>query len=134
MQGLLLFLLAHSATAQPLCQTNEKTYFSCPVAGSHKTASVCGDVRDFERPRLEYRFGTSKHIELIYPALPFESLQKFEFNQAISKPDNSELNELYFKNGDYYYGVTSYIADNEHGRVKERSIAVFDRDQILPKH
>jgi hypothetical protein len=55
-------------------------------------------------------------------------LQKFEFHQAISKPDNSELDELYFKNGDYYYGVTSYIADNDHGRVKERNITVFDRD------
>jgi hypothetical protein len=121
-------LLASSACAQSLCRPGETVYFSCRVAGSQKTASVCGDATRDADPFLQYRFGTNRRIELEYPATRLDSLKRFSFHRLMSKPDNSLIYELSFKNGSYYYMVVSEFADNDERKVDEKSIQVFDRD------
>ena len=61
-------LFSGALLAETLCKSGETVYFSCKLAHSAKTVSLCGS--SLERPQIfwiQYRFGTSSHLELAYP-------------------------------------------------------------------
>ena len=60
--------LAAAATPPSLCAAGEQVAFSCPIAGSRKTVSLCLQPGSSGPPAARYVFGTASHPELIYPA------------------------------------------------------------------
>ncbi len=59
--------LAAAATPLSLCAAGEQVAFSCPIAGSRKTVSLCLQPGGSSPPAARYVFGTASHPELIYP-------------------------------------------------------------------
>lgn len=79
-----LLISVFPAFGASLCHKDEKTYFSCTVKGD-KTISLCGStdvLDDNDKPLptawLQYRFGTSAKLELVYPITKTDSVMKFE--------------------------------------------------------
>ena len=79
-----LLTISQGATAATLCKTDEVAYFSCVLKGGKKIVSLCGNTfwnttesKINPYAWLEYRFGTLKHIELLYPSSKVDSIKKF---------------------------------------------------------
>ena len=59
---------AGGARASSLCARDEQTIWSCEIAGSRKTASICGSPQlDAGRGYVQYRFGRPGRVELEFP-------------------------------------------------------------------
>ncbi len=57
-----------AAMAQSLCAPNERIMFSCPLTQSKKIVSLCASQNISPAiGYLQYRFGTAKDTELVYP-------------------------------------------------------------------
>src|SRR4051812_21055915 len=64
----LALVCCNALAAGSLCQRTEAVVFSCDVAASKKTVSLCAS-HDLARGRghLAYRFGKPGHVELEFP-------------------------------------------------------------------
>jgi hypothetical protein len=99
-------LATGSAIAGPEthCSPHEEVLFSCAIAGSKKVASLCGDPKDNEITRLQYRIGAIGHPEMIYPKNEQGSTEKFfahfEDHWAIG---GFIMRQVWFKVGSYRY-------------------------------
>lgn len=128
-------LFAGHAAAQSLCRTDEEVFFSCRIERSEKTASVCGVAVDGQLTRLQYRFGTPRHLELTYPPAVKGSVTHFQLEHVNSndgKGGGQFYNELFFRSGTFYYAVLSGKHSREDGRFEgDRQISVFDADPWL---
>jgi hypothetical protein len=91
----------HTATAAGHCAADEVTYFSCPLEGLGKTASLCGTVtkppiatmpgrkspvvRELASlASLEYRYGAIDRIELRFGARAKEITHRFSVRSVYS--------------------------------------------------
>ena len=61
-------VLAAAATPPSLCAPGEQVAFSCPIANSHKTVSLCLQPGGSRPPAARYVFGITSHPELVYPS------------------------------------------------------------------
>ncbi len=83
--ALLAITLAHpfAQASETLCQKGEVNFFSCQTKADGKIISICGNIQDFEindDSWLQYRFGKSHAVELVYPQEKIGSISKFEGN------------------------------------------------------
>lgn len=86
-----------------LCESHEDIYFSCPLP-SGKIVSVCASNND--KPSsgyVQYRYGTLKKIELVYPQSKVPPEGRFYVVNASEGSVN--LNIIKFYNGKYTYLV-----------------------------
>ena len=92
---------SNSAT---LCESSEKSYFSCVAGSSSKILSVCGSS-NLSQPDayLQYRFGSSKKLDLEFPSARPGSIKRFRFYHYV-RPQVSRVG-LSFRSGDYLYTV-----------------------------
>ncbi len=98
----LLLLPCEISIANTLCTPSEKVLFSCNLKNSKKTASVCAPTNlTSTEGYLQYRFGTQKKLELVYPPTKKSTQELFYWREL--RPYQSSLRELTFKSGDYYY-------------------------------
>lgn len=77
--GVLLF--PSVVLSQTLCHKGEIDYFSCQTSSNGKLLSICGNVIDgnlTDDSWVQYRFGRTDRIELVYPALKTNSASEFE--------------------------------------------------------
>ena len=98
-----------SAFAQSLCAAHEQVLFNCKIKDSRKLVSVCAS-QDLAKDRgyLQYRFGTRKKLELVFPPTKVDTQQRFYWSEK--RPYQSALYELAFINGGYLYTVSAYEA------------------------
>lgn len=97
--------LQTSALSQTLCRAGEVNYFSCKVSKSGKIISVCGHVDDLNIDSggwLQYRFGSHRAIELIFPEEIEGSVAKFEANYF----QRYGVSDLRFISGNALYSVS----------------------------
>jgi hypothetical protein len=77
---------AEVPTVPSLCTPQEVVVFSCRIEGwsRGKVASLCiAATGAGEPPRVQYRFGTPKHIELQFPATPEPAGEHFWLSTAM---------------------------------------------------
>ncbi len=117
-------LISGNAFAETLCGSDEIIYFSCKLAGSSKTVSLCGSpFRDSDTHEvsedfwLQYRFGSPKKLELVYPKnkkgkpLPFNAAK---FQTEYARHNRGFDIEISFTNHGFIYFVSSLEgAENE---------------------
>jgi hypothetical protein len=99
-------------SAAGLCLTGEETYFSCEIRGSRKNVSVCGGTG-----WLQYRFGTTNHIELTFPSEREGSLRRFQGASRIHKAADVAAEFLMFQRGGIEYSVTAMNGGSEFNGV-----------------
>ena len=86
MRGIFLTLLCFSANCHAdfpldLCTPAEKIVFSCTLGA--KTASICASPDLTETSGyVQYRFGTDKQLELVYPKTLLPPKAKFFFSST----------------------------------------------------
>jgi hypothetical protein len=114
---MLLGLTGQLARAAPptLCKQGETTYFSCQLKGS-RVVSVCGsgavEASENQAHRaswLQYRIGTPKALELVFPKQKENSVSKFE---GVSRQGGGvRINSLDFEIGDVAYSVENSYSE-----------------------
>jgi len=107
------------AAGSSLCADNEKTYFSCSAGPERKLASLCGS-KSLQRPNsyLQYRFGTQKKLELVFPDDKKNSLVKFDYYHYFRfQTDRTYIS--FINKGTSYTIFTDY--DGESGTPTQQS-------------
>lgn len=118
--SLLSFLFAialptHCFGGDTLCKPKEKVYFSCTVNGTGKVISLCGNsLNDREKFWLQYRFGTSKSIELAYPKEK-QLFSESGFKVIRRRTAVSFDMEVSFNNGGWSYTVFIWPGNRGNG-------------------
>ena len=130
---MLLFVLASDALAQRTataaghCAADEVTYFSCPLAGLDKIASLCGTVSESpivpvpeEKLRvagelasltfLEYRYGSLDRIELRFGARAHEFHRRFSVRSVRSLTER--VDTVWFINDVITHGLEVREGEN----------------------
>jgi hypothetical protein len=104
-----LGLSSVSAFAQSLCAVHEQVIFNCQIKDSRKLVSVCAS-HDLAKDRgyLQYRFGTKRKLELVFPPTKIGTQQRFYWSEK--RPYQSAIYELAFISGGYLYTVSAYEA------------------------
>ncbi|MEN9689048.1 MAG: hypothetical protein RI998_1045 [Pseudomonadota bacterium] len=100
-----VFLLTSlGVQAQTLCAAEEMNLFSCDIG--KKVLSVCGS-KDLsaEQGWMEYRFGTSEKLEMVYPEKRAHPQKTFKANRLYSSVEQSLIQELQFKKSNTTYTV-----------------------------
>ena len=128
----MLFLLPAICSAQTLCQRHEIDYFSCGTRHG-KIISVCGNISSGvinEQSWLQYRFGKSEAVELVYPTEKKGSISKFEGNTF----NKYNFDDLRFINGNTFYAVTLMgLFSGEGARVRKQvSGGVYVQQGVKP--
>lgn len=96
-----------------LCHPGEDVYFSCAIKRTNKTASVCGSKKlstlddDRRQGYIQYRFGTVKHTELVYPKKKEHPSLHFTWIYTFGQVGMSK--QLVFKIPPYTYNVSSGV-------------------------
>ncbi len=104
---LVAVLTAQQATAASLCTAKETVVFSCATANS-KVISLCASsVLTADSGYLQYRFGQTGKLELVYPATLEHPKKHFQYGTQTYSGGGSAL--VNFNNGDYAYTVFSGI-------------------------
>lgn len=100
------------ASQHSLCQPGETVWFSCRVSPA-KTVSLCGT-----RETLQYRFGSARHLELQYPALPSSGYTAFQWaHYSRSQVDRTEVSF-------HHQGSGYTLFDHTEGIRRETGVAL----------
>ncbi|WP_448100788.1 hypothetical protein [Luteibacter jiangsuensis] len=124
--------LAALASAAPdsMCGKGDQVVFSCPLAGSTKTVSMCtkGDV-SHGTGRFYYAYGRPAKSELTYPAAGHEG----DFTRThLTFAGNTGGYAYAFKNDSFKYVVYSVAGSNN---VQEGGLVVLKDGEAKPvKH
>jgi hypothetical protein len=94
-----------NAATQTNCQLHEKVFFSCP--SGKKKISMCESSEPEAEQYIEYRYGTSKKIELRFKGSKTDVPKKFS-RAEISGASNSGTT-IWFKNNDTYYTLNAPV-------------------------
>lgn len=94
-----------------LCKQGEIVFFSCKVKDSQKTISICGNrqmgvdtaIPVTSEDWIQYRFGTSQNVEMVYPAKKAGALEKFSY--LFQNSNQNYIEELSFQILTYSYTV-----------------------------
>lgn len=107
---LVLVFLSASVAAETLCMPTETVYFSCKLARTTKIVSLCGSSST-ERDSfwLQYRFGTSTHLELVYPRSIGVPFANSGFDVGYFRRSNGFDTEVSFINDGWSYTVFSWV-------------------------
>ncbi len=81
------------------CVKNEDILFSCSTG--KKIISFCASPKGIHPAYLEYRFGTSKTLELNYKATEGDATNKFSRAEVLGASSSST--EIWFTNNDVSY-------------------------------
>ncbi len=91
---------SHGASPAPsLCASGEKVVFTCKLKG--KTASLCASTTAEGGPAVQYRFGTSRRIELRFPSAPQPPSELFWLSTTMYSGGGEA--RIRFRNGDTDY-------------------------------
>jgi len=94
---------SHMAIAGSLCETNEKTLFSCKLQNSEKSVSLC--LSAAQQDQVIYKYGKTKNVEMTLPSessgKPFLCLNRF------GPASTQWLQEISFPNGEIAYVLSS---------------------------
>jgi hypothetical protein len=108
-----LLFLPTMAQAAGLCSVHEVTYFSCQTTSHKRTVSLCGSSISTSGESglshnewLQYRFGTSQKIDLIYPKDKANSVAKF--SSEYHHPYHEFWNSVSFTNHNILYTVVAF--------------------------
>lgn len=113
-----------SLATDNLCKDGEINFSSCRVG--KKIASFCvSENQSVENAYIQYRFGTPKEIEFVFPADRTQSKSLF-FNSMRTYTDGAEM-RLSFKSGDYHY--IFFNIDSPHG--DSRGIYIFKNGTLI---
>ncbi len=107
---LLILALPVYASFSPtygLCTSTENVFFSCETS-KRKWISLCGKLPW----TLQYRVGTSDHIELRYPKNIDKSINHFLYADYMRFQTNRI--EVVFEDEKVAYAIFDYYEDNEH--------------------
>lgn len=90
-----------------LCRRDEQILFSCKVADGTKFASLCGSRSlDAKRGYVQYRFGTARALELIFPQDLKGTQNAFRYLHYFrAQVDRTEVS---FESGGYRYALYDY--------------------------
>jgi hypothetical protein len=134
---LLGFTVQAARGAPPtLCKQGETTYFSCQLKGS-RVVSICGSVgvEGAENPQhrvswLQYRIGTPKALELVFPERTEDSVSKFE---GVSRRGAGvRINSLDFKIGEVAYSVEDSYSELTKEGYTGVKVVVGRKETSLP--
>jgi hypothetical protein len=131
--GLLLAVPAHGE--ETLCHSDEKIIFNCRVAASPKIISICGSPNlDAAEGYLQYRFGTPKRIDFVFPATTSNTQQQFSWEWH--HPYQSFSIDLWFQNNGYVYDVfseeLSEALNGVPGGTHKYGVRVYKEDSEKP--
>lgn len=94
---------AWADTNETLCVAGEDIYFSCPLNGG-KIVSICASGNNSpDSGYVQYRYGTGKKIEIIYPGLKESPRNKLFYVDATEGNAGNEI--LKFDIGSYRYFI-----------------------------
>lgn len=95
---------AQGSGADSLCVTGENALFTCPIG--KKRVSVCAS-KDLDESKgvMQYRFGTSDKLELVYPEVPAHPSKHFRYQRTYSRVESADIQELEFQRGNVSYAV-----------------------------
>lgn len=126
----LAFILASSSVhSQTHCNDTETNLFSCEIG--KKTLSVCGS-KDLDEVKgsMQYRFGTSEKLDLVYPEKNEHPKKFFRSNRLYSSAEQSLIQELQFKKSNTAYTV--YTQDIK-GKLEAGVVVTTNKKDISLK-
>ncbi len=113
------------AAAPTLCAANEQVVFSCST-GAH-TASICASRDLLKDAAMQYRFGKSGSVELVYPEAGVKPADAFTLGTLAFSGGGGVW--LRFNKGPFRY--TIFTADGKWGRggtIAEASGVTVEKD------
>ena len=116
-----------ATTSPSMCEKSDKVVFSCPLAGSTKTVSMCAasDVAD-GAGRFYYAYGRPGKVELTYPAAGAEG----EFTRThLTFAGNTGGYAYAFTNAGFKYVVYSVSGSNN---LQDGGLVVLKDGQTKP--
>jgi len=130
--GALLCISMITATSEPgvsqmrrgsLCESNEKTVFSCVVGKSAKTVSLCSSIElTKDRGYLQYRFGLPGKLELEFPKQREQTLSLFKYSHYFrAQVDQTEIS---FTSDGYRYSIFDDYNGEQKPAQHERGIRI----------
>ncbi len=123
-----LLSAAFGAQGQTLCAEGEANLFSCEIG--KKILSICGSKDlDHEKGWMQYRFGTSEKLDLIYPEKNEHPKKHFKSNRLYSSAEQSLIQELQFKRSNTEYAV--YTQDIKGKREAGVTVTANKKDTTL---
>ncbi len=127
----ILFLFSQLAHSQSLCKSSERVFFSCNI--KNKVLSLCSSPNlNRNSGYVQYRFGTTRKIELSFPEKEEHPKGRFFYN-GVATPGGI-LNHMSFKSGSYGYVVydDTYI-DNQNIRNNKElaGVAVIHKQKVI---
>ncbi|MEO7055446.1 MAG: hypothetical protein ABI281_05750, partial [Caldimonas sp.] len=110
----LMAVCAGPGAAVGLCSADEQAIFSCVVAGSGKTVSLCASkALEKGRGTLAYRFGRPGRIELTFPDAAAAGDSLVQFRHAHYMRSRVDRTELSFTRAGHDYAVFDYYDADE---------------------
>ena len=101
-----MFIFSHANAAMKTnCQLDEKVFFSCP--SGKKIISMCESTEPAVVQYMEYRYGTSKKIELRFRGSKTDVPKKFSRAEVSGASNSGTI--IWFKNNDTYYTLNSPV-------------------------
>lgn len=122
--------LSNMQKLQPgtLCEQTEKIVFSCVIANSGKTVSLCSS-KEFTKQKgyLQYRYGVPGKIELEFPSQRDQTQKAFKYSHYFrAQVDTTDIS---FVNGDTEYSVFDDYNGEQKPAQHEQGVKV-----TTPKH
>jgi hypothetical protein len=109
--------------ARSLCRSEEQIFFSCPIAASVKTVSLCGSKTiDSRRGYIQYRFGQAGAVELQFPRDRANTQRVFRYAQYFRA--QAERTEITFDNEDYRYVLFDYYEGDVKPAIREAGVRI----------
>jgi len=131
---LAIFLAANYSTASApatqsdspgnsLCRSEEQIFFSCPIAASVKTVSLCGSKTiDSRRGYIQYRFGRAGAVELQFPRDRANTQRVFRYAKYFRA--QVQRTEIAFDNEDYRYVLFDYYEGDVKPAIREAGVRI----------
>jgi hypothetical protein len=109
--------------ARSLCRSEEQIFFSCPIAASVKTVSLCGSKTiDSRRGYIQYRFGQAGAVELQFPRDRANTQRVFRYAKYFRT--QAERTEITFDNEDYRYILFDYYEGDVKPAIREAGLRI----------
>lgn len=125
--GLLLFCSVVKASEQKLCDERSIPIFQCEVSNG-KNVALCADYDQLgELASLQYRFGKTNNLELVYPTTTGSSIEHFRFNHYFRS--GVEYVKVSFLSGFFKYGLFKNSDENEAENSNSGIEVIDERDR-----
>ncbi len=112
---------------QTHCKTNEKILINCSIKSSEKILSLCGNGAELEygkddiEAEIQYRFGRTNDIELVFPKIMSGSAKSFKQHRDSHGWMGLSLYEVSFSISGNKYAIFRHESNTKYSEIDKNA-------------